>query len=97
MFLVHGQVKKVVTDRGSAFTRTLTQQIFHLFGVKHITCTAGHHASNGMADRADKTSSDSKFAMRRRAVLQGDDKIENLDEYAGSIRLWFEKTREIPS
>lgn len=55
VFLVHRWVKKVGTDRGTAFTGTLTQQIFNLFGVSHITCTAGHHAGNGMAERAIKT------------------------------------------
>lgn len=48
-------MKEVVTDRGTAFTGTLAQQIFTLFGVKHVTCTAGHHASRGMAERAIKT------------------------------------------
>lgn len=52
VFLVHGWVKEVVTDCGTAFSGTLAQQIFALFGVKHTTCTAGHHASNGMAERA---------------------------------------------
>ena len=55
VFLVHGCAKEVVSDRGTAFTGTLSQQIFKLFGVRHITCTAGHHASDGIAERAIQT------------------------------------------
>lgn len=54
IFLVHGWVKEVV-DRGTAFTGTLAEQIFELFGVTHVTCTAGHFASNGIAERAIRT------------------------------------------
>lgn len=48
----------VITDRGTAFTAQLTEDIMHLSGTVHRKATAYHPQTNGLTERLNKTIAD---------------------------------------
>ena len=55
MFATHGIPDTIVSDNGSVFTSKEFQQFMQLNGIKHVTTTPYHPASNGLAERAVQT------------------------------------------
>lgn len=56
--LRHGAPKTVITDRGTAFTGRLTQEILQLSHTAHRRTTAYHPQTNGLTERLNKTLAD---------------------------------------
>lgn len=56
--LRHGAPKVVITDRGTAFTAQLTQDIMRLSQTTHRKTTAYHPQTNGLTERLNKTIAD---------------------------------------
>lgn len=56
--LRHGAPEVLITDRGTAFTAELTQQILHLSHTSHRRTTAYHPQTNGLTERLNKTLAD---------------------------------------
>lgn len=56
--LRHGAPTVVITDRGTAFTAQLTEDIMHLSGSVHRKATAYHPQTNGLTERLNKTIAD---------------------------------------
>ena len=55
IFATHGLPQKIVTDNGSSFTSSTFKTFMAQNGIKHI-CTAPYHpSSNGLAERAVQT------------------------------------------
>ena len=52
MFAKHGLKPTVVSDNGSNFTSSESQEFMKKNGIKHITVSPYHPASNGLAERA---------------------------------------------
>lgn len=53
--LRHGAPSTVITDRGTAFTAQLIDEVFRLSNTRHRTTTAYHPQSNGLTERLNKT------------------------------------------
>lgn len=56
--LRHGAPEVIITDRGSAFTAQLTQDILRLSHTSHRKTTAYHPQTNGLTERLNKTITD---------------------------------------
>lgn len=56
--LRHGAPEVLITDRGSAFTAQLTQDILRLSHTSHRRTTAYHPQTNGLTERLNKTITD---------------------------------------
>uniref|UniRef100_UPI00292D4351 DDE-type integrase/transposase/recombinase n=1 Tax=Bradyrhizobium sp. 33ap4 TaxID=3061630 RepID=UPI00292D4351 len=56
--LRHGAPKTIITDRGTAFTSRLTQEILRLSHTVHRRTTAYHPQTNGLTERLNKTLAD---------------------------------------
>lgn len=56
--LRHGAPMVLITDRGTAFTAELTQQILRLSHTVHRKTTAYHPQTNGLTERLNKTLAD---------------------------------------
>uniref|UniRef100_A0A6G5A9I5 RNA-directed DNA polymerase n=1 Tax=Rhipicephalus microplus TaxID=6941 RepID=A0A6G5A9I5_RHIMP len=56
--LRHGAPSIVITDRGTAFTAALLEQVLMLSGATHRKTTADHPQTNGLTERLNKTIED---------------------------------------
>lgn len=56
--LRHGAPSVVITDRGTAFTAQLLEEVMHLSGTVHRRTTAYHPQTNGLTERLNKTIAD---------------------------------------
>jgi hypothetical protein len=55
IFLRHGSVPYIISDRGSAFLAQFTQRLFELCGIKHIRTTAWRPNLNSQAENKMKS------------------------------------------
>lgn len=53
--LVHGPMKKVITDMGTEYTNETIKELCKLMNVQHVTSTAYHHESVGAVERTHRT------------------------------------------
>lgn len=58
ILLRHGAPAVLITDRGTAFTAELMQQILHYSNTSHRRTTAYHPQTNGLTERLNKTLAD---------------------------------------
>lgn len=56
--LWHGAPSTVITDRGTAFTAQMMDEVFDLSNTRHRKTTAYHSQSNGLTKRLNKTITD---------------------------------------
>ena len=55
IILKHGTPESILSDRGKSFRTEMMRELYREFDIRHVTATAYHPQTNGLAERMNKT------------------------------------------